>query len=305
MFTPQDIKSYLDEYVIGQEKAKRALAVAAYNHTKRTLYNAPIKKSNVLMIGPSGSGKTFTVQKLAEFLNTKFITVDATQFTAAGYAGKDVTDIITELVVFCENNEEVASQAIVYIDEIDKIKRKSSHDGSPDVNGVGVQQSLLKLLEGSEISYEVHGVQRKLHTKNILFICSGAFVGLEEHKTDALIKFGMIPEFLGRFSVVASLDSLSKEDLKKILIDSKESVLGSFKAWFDSEGIELIIEENAIEAIVENAMAKGLGARGLQNVLDDIFLSAQFEAPSLYPKPKAFILNNRNVLTNEPEWVYY
>lgn len=305
MFTPKDIKNYLDEYVIGQEKAKRALAVAAYNHIKRTLYNAPIKKSNVLMIGPSGSGKTFTVQKLAEFLNTKFMTVDATQFTAAGYVGKDVTDIITELVVFCENNEEIASQAIVYIDEIDKIKRKSSHDGSPDVNGVGVQQSLLKLLEGSEISYEIHQVQRKLHTKNILFICSGAFVGLEEHKTDALIKFGMIPEFLGRFSVVASLELLSKEDLKKILIESKESVLASFKAWFDSEGIELIIEESAVEAIVENAMAKGLGARGLQNVLDDIFLSAQFEAPSLHPKPKAFILNSKNVLTNEPEWIYY
>lgn len=304
MLTPQKIKNYLDEYVIGQDKAKKALAVAAYNHTKRTLFDAQIKKSNVLMIGPSGSGKTFTVQKLAEFLNTKFMTVDATQFTAAGYAGKDVTDIITELVVFCENNEEIASKAIVYIDEIDKIKRKSSHDGSPDVNGVGVQQSLLKLLEGSEISYEVHQVQRKLHTKNILFICSGAFVGLEEHKTDALIKFGMIPEFLGRFSVVASLEPLSKEDLKKILIDSKESVLGSFKAWFDSEGIELIIEESAVEAIVENAMSKGLGARGLQNVLDDIFLSAQFEAPSLYPKPKAFVLNSKNVLTNEPEWIY-
>jgi len=304
MFTPQDIKNYLDEYVIGQEKAKRALAVAAYNHMKRTLYNAPIKKSNVLMIGPSGSGKTFTVQKLAEFLNTKFMTVDATQFTAAGYAGKDVTDIISELIVFCENNEDIASQAIVYIDEIDKIKRKSSHDGSPDVNGVGVQQSLLKLLEGSEISYEIHQIQGKLHTKNILFICSGAFVGLEDHKTDALIKFGMIPEFLGRFSVVASLEPLSKEDLKKILIDSKESVLGSFKAWFESEGINLIIEESAVEAIVENAMAKGLGARGLQNVLDDIFLSAQFEAPSLYPKPKAFVLNSTNILTNELKWIY-
>jgi ATP-dependent Clp protease ATP-binding subunit ClpX len=304
MITPQKIKLYLDEYVIGQEKAKKALAVAAYNHIKRTKYSALIKKSNVLMIGPSGSGKTFTVQKLAEFLNTKFMTVDATQFTAAGYAGKDVTDIINELIVFCENNEELASQAIVYIDEIDKIKRKSSHDGSPDVNGVGVQQSLLKLLEGSEITYEFNQTQRKLHTKDILFICSGAFVGLEEHKTDALIKFGMIPEFLGRFSVVASLEPLSKEDLKKILVDSKESVLASFETWFKSEGIELIVHESAIEEIVDNAMNKGLGARGLQNVLDDIFLIAQFEAPSLYPKPKAFVLNRQSITEGTLEWVY-
>lgn len=304
MYTPKDIKNYLDEFVIGQEKAKKALAVAAYNHIKRTKYNAPIKKSNVLMIGPSGSGKTFTVQKLAEFLNTKFMTVDATQFTAAGYAGKDVTDIISELVVFCENNDDIASQAIVYIDEIDKIKRKSSNDGSPDVNGVGVQQSLLKLLEGSEISYQFNGFQRKLHTKNILFICSGAFVGLEEHKTDALIKFGMIPEFLGRFSIVASLEQLNKEDLKKILVESKESVLVSFHEWFESEGIELIIDESAIDEIVEDAFKKGLGARGLQNVLDDIFMNAQFEAPSLYPKPKSFLLNQNSVQTGIPEWMF-
>lgn len=302
MFTPKDVKDYLDQFVVGQEKAKRALAVAAYNHMKRTKYNTSIKKSNVLMIGPSGSGKTFTVQKLAEFLNTKFMMVDATQFTSAGYAGKDVAEIISELVVFCEGNEEVASQAIVYIDEIDKIKRKSSHDGSPDVNGVGVQQSLLKLLEGSEISYEIQQAQRKLHTKNILFICSGAFVGLEEHKTDALIKFGMIPELLGRFSVVASLEALSKDDLRKILTDSKESVLGSFKSWFESEGIELVIDETAIEEIVDNAMNKGLGARGLQNVLDDVFLVAQFDAPSLYPKPKSFVLNRWSVKTGTPEW---
>lgn len=302
MFTPKNVKDYLDQFVVGQDKAKRALAVAAYNHAKRTQHNASIKKSNVLMIGPSGSGKTFTVQKLAEFLHTKFMMVDATQFTSVGYAGKDVTDIIAELVVFCEGNEEVASQAIVYIDEIDKIRRKSSHDGSPDVNGVGVQQSLLKLLEGSEISYEIHQVQRKLHTKNILFICSGAFVGVEEHKTDALIKFGMIPEFLGRFSVVASLEPLSKDDLRKILVDSKESVLGSFKSWFESEGIELIIDETAIEEIVDNAMNKGLGARGLQNVLDDVFLVAQFDAPSLHPKPRAFVLNRWSVKTGVPEW---
>lgn len=304
MITPQKIKSYLDEYVIGQDNAKKALAVAAYNHIKRTHYNAPIKKSNVLMIGPSGSGKTFTVQKLAEFLNVKVMTVDATQFTSAGYAGKDVKDIIGELVVFCAHNEDVASEAIVYIDEIDKIRKKTGHDGSPDVNGLGVQQALLKLLEGSEISYEINNMTRKLHTENILFICSGAFVGLEEHKTDSLVQYGMIPEFLGRFSIVTSLEALNKDDLKKILVDSKESILVSFQEWFKTEEIELVIDESAIEEIVSNAINKGLGARGLQNVLDDVFLNAQFLAPSLNPKPKQFVLNSSVVKTGIPEWIF-
>jgi len=301
MFTPQDVKNYLDAYVVGQDKAKKALAVAAYNHYKRTRHNAKIKKSNVLMIGPSGSGKTYTVQKLAEFLNSKFMMVDATQFTSAGYAGKDVTEIISELSAMCEFNDEVASKAIVYIDEIDKIRRKSSHDGSPDVNGVGVQQSLLKLLEGSEIGFEVNHVVRKLHTKDILFICSGAFVGLEECKTDALVKYGMIPEFLGRFSVVASLEALKAEDLRKILMDSEDSVLKSYSEWFKSEGVELVIEESAVDEIVKGALEKGLGARGLQNVLDDVFLMAQFDIPSMGAKPRQFVLNNWTVKTGVPE----
>ena len=304
MFTPKDVKEYLDQYVIGQDKAKKALAVAAYNHFKRTRYGTNIKKSNVLMIGPSGSGKTYTVQKLAEFLNCKFMTVDATQFTSAGYAGKDVTEIISELCVMCEFNEEIASKAIVYIDEIDKIKKKNSNNGAPDVNGVGVQQSLLKLLEGSEIGYEINHTPRKLHTKDILFICSGAFVGLEEHKTENLIKFGMIPEFLGRFSVVASLEALRAEDLRKILLGSKDSVLVSYDEWFNSEKVELIIEEEAIEEIVNNALEKGLGARGLQNVLDDVFLAAQFDMPSMFPKPRQFVLNRECVLTGIAQWVF-
>lgn len=302
MFTPKDVKNYLDTFVIGQDKAKKALSVAAYNHYKRTQYGANIKKSNVLMIGPSGSGKTYTVQKLADFLNAKFMMVDATQFTSAGYVGKDVTEIINELCAMCEFNEDIASKAIVYIDEIDKIRRKSSNDGSPDVNGVGVQQSLLKLLEGTEVGYDFNGFTRKLHTKDILFICSGAFVGLEEHKTDALIKFGMIPEFLGRFSVVASLEPLSAEHLAKILTESQESVLKSYSTWFASEGIELVVDNSAINEIVQNALSKNLGARGLQNVLDDIFLMAQFEAPSMYPKPNQLILNAEVVRSGTAQW---
>lgn len=302
MFTPKEVKAYLDLFVIGQENAKKALAVAAYNHFKRTQYGANIKKSNVLMIGPSGSGKTYTVQKLAEFLNTKFMSVDATQFTSAGYVGKDVTEIISELCAMCEFNDEVASKAIVYIDEIDKIRKKSNGDGSPDVNGIGVQQSLLKLLEGSEIGYEINNIPRKLHTKDILFICSGAFVGTEGHKTEMLIKYGMIPEFLGRFSVVTSLDPLKAEDLKQILLTSKDSVLSSYEEWFKSENIELVIDSSAIDEIVKNALEKGLGARGLQNVLDNVFLTAQFEGPSMFPKPKKFVLNNWSVITGVPEW---
>lgn len=304
MFTPKDVKNYLDSYVVGQEKAKKALAVAAYNHYKRTRHNAKIKKSNVLMIGPSGSGKTYTVQKLAEFLNSKFMMVDATQFTSAGYVGKDVTEIISELCAMCEFNDDIASKAIVYIDEIDKIKRKSSNDGSPDINGIGVQQSLLKLLEGSEIGYEVNHTPRKLHTKDILFICSGAFVGLEEHKTDSLVKYGMIPEFLGRFSVVASLEALKAEDLKEILLNSQESVIQSYKEWFISEGVVLTIEESAINEIVKSAMEKGLGARGLQNVLDDVFLMAQFELPSMFPKATQFVLNRNVIQTGIAHWIF-
>ena len=304
MFTPKDVKDYLDDFVIGQEKAKKALSVAAYNHFKRTRYGANIKKSNVLMIGPSGSGKTYTVQKLAEFLQVKFMMVDATQYTSSGYVGKDVAEIITELCSMCEFDDEIASSAIVYIDEIDKIRKKSSHDGSADVNGVGVQQSLLKLLEGTEIGYEINGVTRNLHTKDILFICSGASVGLEEHKTDALVKYGMIPEFLGRFSVVASLEALSADDLKKILLDSKDSVLKSYSEWFKSENIELVIEDSAVKKIVDSAIQKGLGARGLQNVLDDVFLMAQFDAPSMNPKPKKIILNSWSVMTGAPEWSF-
>lgn len=304
MFTPKDVKSYLDAFVVGQEKAKKALSVAAYNHYKRAYYGAKIKKSNVLMIGPSGSGKTYTVQKLAEFLSAKFMMVDATQFTSAGYVGKDVTEIVSELCAMCEFNDDIASKAIVYIDEIDKIKRKSSGDGSPDINGIGVQQSLLKLLEGSEIGYEINHTPRKLHTKDILFICSGAFVGLEEHKTDSLIKYGMIPEFLGRFSVVASLEALKAEDLKEILLNSQESVIQSYKEWFASEGVDLIIEESAIDEIVKNAMEKGLGARGLQNVLDDVFLMTQFDLPSMFPKAKQFVLNKNVIQTGIVEWVF-
>jgi ATP-dependent Clp protease ATP-binding subunit ClpX len=306
--TPEEIKKHLDDYVIGHDKAKRALAVAAYNHYKR-MNGSNIKKSNVLLIGPTGCGKTYIVSILAEKLNVGFLTSDATQFTSSGYQGRSTEDIITDLIAICDNDENKATRSIVYIDEIDKTKKKTSSDGSADVNGLGVQQALLKLLEGSDVPYvsknsENGEYDKKMSTKNIMFICSGAFVGLESADVQGLTKFGMIPEFLGRFSVTTQLAELKIEDYKKILTDSKGSILNSFKEWFSSEGIELIVEDSAINIIAQKAIAKGLGARGLQSVLDEALLNAQFEAPSMKVKPKSFILDALVVINGKPKWGY-
>lgn len=307
MNTPKEIKDFLDLYVIGQDSAKKALSVAAYNHIKRTVYGKNIKKSNVLMIGPTGSGKSYMVSILAKALDIQFITVDATQFTSSGYAGRSVEDIIGELVAFCNNDIEEASKAIVHIDEIDKIKKRSGGVGdSIDVGGLGVQQSLLKILEGTDVVYDSMSPTniKKIDTKDILFICSGAFVDLESPTTQSLIRYGMIPEFLGRFSVVASLHPLTPQDLREILIESEDSILKSFSEWFQSEDIELEIKQDAIDLIIYNALQKNLGARGLQNVLDDVFLNAQFESPSLSPKPKKVIVDADVVATGIPKWEY-
>lgn len=306
--TPLEIKKYLDKYVIGHEKAKMSLAVAAYTHFKIMSGNN-VRKTNVLLIGPTGCGKTYMVSILAKILNVDFLIADSTKFTASGYAGRSVEDLITDLMVVCDNDEERASKAIIYLDEIDKIKKKTGFFDSSDVNGSGVQQSLLKMIEGSDVPYisknspnKTH--DKKMNTKNIMFICSGAFVNLESADMIGLTKFGMIPEFLGRFSVIAQLSELKFEDYKKILTDSKDSVLNSFKEWFLSEGIELIVEDSALDVIANRALSKGLGARGLQNILDEALLNAQFEVPSMLVKPKAFILNESVIITNKPVWKF-
>lgn len=306
MKNPEQIKKELDEYVIGHEKAKKSLAVAAYNHFKR-MNGSKIKKSNVILIGPTGCGKTYLVSNLARILGVQFLSSDATQFTAAGYTGRSVESLLSDVYDLCENNKKKAQQSIIYIDEIDKIRKNSTASG-PDINGLGVQQSLLKLLEGSDVSFASKSSMNgehdaNLNTSNIMFICSGAFVGLQDSSIKNLVDFGMIPEFLGRFSIITQLQDLTLPDYKKILTDSKGSILNSFKEWFLSEGIEFVIEDSAVNMVAHKAIEKGLGARGLHSILDETLLNAQFEAPSLTKKPKQFILNADVVVTGKPKWI--
>jgi ATP-dependent Clp protease ATP-binding subunit ClpX len=305
MKTPQEIKKLLDEYIIGHDQSKKYLSVAGYNHYKR-MRGDNIKKTNVMIVGPTGCGKTYMVSCLSEILEIPFITVDSTQLTASGYEGRSVEDIITELVSVCDGDEDRAEKSIVYLDEIDKLKKKNTEN---DVNGLGVQQALLKLVEGSDVAYTSAHAQnqthdRKLNSKNILFISSGAFVGLPDIQTTSLINYGMIPEFLGRFSIVTKLNDLTVDDFKRILKDSKGSILNSFREWFLTEGIELVVTEDAINMLATNAMAKGLGARGLQGSLEEVLIDAQFQAPSLPIKPKQFILDASVMITKKPKWVY-
>lgn len=308
MITPDKIKRELDEYVIGHNHAKKTLAVAAYSQFK-IRSGSNIKKTNVMLIGPTGCGKTYLVSTLANILKVDFLTTDATKFTASGYSGRNVEEIITDLLATCEYDEERAKKAIIYIDEIDKIKKHSTSDNTPDVNGVGVQQALLKLLEGGDISYvsseSKNGEHdKKLNTKNIMFICSGAFVGLEKATTENLVAFGMIPEFLGRFSTTTQLAELELEDYKKILLYSKDSILNSFKEWFSTENVIIEVDPKSIDLIAEQALAKGLGARGLQGVLDELFLNAQYELPSMLLKPKKLIIDPDVVNSGKAKWGY-